>query len=264
MDFWQLYGLVALFIFIFMTILWLASLALRNSSIVDPMWGIGLVLSNWFCFLLTPDGFPARKWLIAILVTIWGLRLSIHLARRNWGKGEDYRYREWREQAGAKWWWYSYFKVFLIQGAVMCVLAAPFVAVHRSALPATLTIFDMIAVPVWATGFFFEAMGDWQLSRFLANPANRGTLLRTGLWRYTRHPNYFGESTMWWGHYLVAVSVPNGLWAIVSPILITLLLLRVSGVTLLEKAMKEKTPGYKEYVETTSAFVPWFPRKRPQ
>jgi steroid 5-alpha reductase family enzyme len=263
MDLWQLYGFVALFIFTFMTILWIASLALRNSSIVDPMWGTGLVLSNWFCFLLTPDGFPVRKWLIAILVTIWGLRLSVHLARRNWGKGEDYRYREWREQAGAKWWWYSYFKVFLIQGAVMCVLAAPFVAVHRSAMPATLTIFDITAVPVWATGFFFEAMGDWQLSRFLANPSNRGTLLRTGLWRYTRHPNYFGESTMWWGHYLVAVSVPNGLWAIVSPILITFLLLRVSGVTLLEKAMKEETPGYKEYVETTSAFVPWFPRKRP-
>ena len=262
MDTWQLYGLVALFIFTFMTILWIASLALRNSSIVDPMWGTGLVLANWFCFLLTPDGFPALKWLIAILVTIWGLRLSIHLARRNWGKGEDYRYREWREQAGANWWWYSYFKVFLIQGAVMCVLAAPFVLVHRSAVPATLTIFDLIAVPVWATGFFFEAVGDWQLSRFLANPANRGTLLRTGLWRYTRHPNYFGESTMWWGHYLVAVSVPNGLWAIVSPILITFLLLRVSGVTLLEKAMKDETPGYKEYVETTSAFVPWFPRQR--
>ena len=262
MSFWQLYGLVALFIFIFMTVLWLASLALRNSSIVDPMWGTGLVLSNWFCFLLTPDGFPARKWLIAILVTIWGLRLTIHLLRRNWGKGEDYRYREWREQAGAKWWWYSYFKVFLIQGAVMCVLAAPFVAAHRSAMPATLTIFDLVAVPVWVTGFFFEAVGDWQLSRFLANPANRGQLLRTGLWRYTRHPNYFGESTMWWGHYLVAVSVPNGIWTIVSPLLITFLLLRVSGVTLLEKTMKEQTPGYKEYVETTSTFVPWFPRKR--
>jgi steroid 5-alpha reductase family enzyme len=261
-DFWQLYGLVVLFVFAFMTALWLASLVVRNSSIVDPMWGAGLVLSNWFCFLLTPGGYPARKWLIAILVTIWGLRLSVHLARRNWGKGEDYRYREWREQAGPKWWWYSYFKVFLIQGTVMCVLAAPFLAAQSSPHPATLTIFDLLAVPVWATGFLFEAVGDWQLSRFLADPANRGKLLRTGLWRYTRHPNYFGESTMWWGHYLVAVSVPNGLFTIVSPILITFLLLRVSGVTLLEKTMKETTPGYREYVESTSAFVPWFPRKR--
>jgi steroid 5-alpha reductase family enzyme len=262
MDFWQLYGLVILFVFVFMTALWLASLALRNSSIVDPMWGTGLVLANWFTFLLTPDGYPARKWLIGILITFWGLRLSIHLLRRNWGKGEDYRYREWREQAGPKWWWFSYFKVFLIQGAVMCVLAAPFLVAHRSPTPAALTIFDLVAVPVWATGFFFEAVGDWQLSRFLANPANKGKLLRTGLWRYTRHPNYFGESTMWWGHYLVAVSVPNGIWSVASPILITFLLLRVSGVTLLEKTMKDATPGYREYVETTSAFVPWFPRKR--
>jgi len=261
MEFWPLYAVVALFIFTFMTVLWMISLVLRNSSIVDPMWGTGLVLSNWFSFALTPDGFWARKLLISILVTIWGLRLTIHLLRRNLGKGEDYRYREWREQAGGRWWWYSYFKVFLIQGAVMCVLAAPFIAAHSSPVPATLTLIDLLAIPVWATGFFFEAVGDWQLSRFLADPANKGKLLRSGLWRYTRHPNYFGESTMWWGHYLVALSVPNGVWTIVSPALITFLLLRVSGVTLLEKSMKETTPGYREYVESTSAFVPWFPRK---
>jgi steroid 5-alpha reductase family enzyme len=263
MEFWQTYGSVVLFVFVFMTALWIASLILRNSSIVDPMWGTGLVLANWFSFLLTPDGYPLRKWLISILVTVWGLRLSIHLLRRNWGKGEDYRYREWREQAGDRWWWYSYFKVFLIQGAVMCVLAAPFVAVHSSPAPTALTLIDLLAVPLWGLGFFFETVGDWQLSRFLANPANKGKLLRTGLWRYTRHPNYFGESVMWWGHYAVALSVPNGVWTIVSPMLITFLLLRVSGVTLLEKTMKETTPGYREYVESTSAFVPWFPRKRP-
>lgn len=264
MTFWQLYGSVVLFIWAFMTTLWIASLVLRNSSIVDPMWGTGLVLSNWFSFLITPHGYPARKLLISVLVTIWGLRLTIHLLRRNWGKGEDYRYREWREQAGAKWWWFSYFKVFLIQGAVMCVLAAPFLATHNSPSPATLTPIDLLAVPLWGLGFFFETVGDWQLSRFLANPANKGKLLSTGLWRYTRHPNYFGESIMWWGHYLAALSVPNGVFAVVSPLLITFLLLRVSGVTLLEKTMKETTPGYREYVESTSAFVPWFPRKRPQ
>jgi steroid 5-alpha reductase family enzyme len=263
MAFWQLYGSVVLFIWAFMTTLWIASLVLRNSSIVDPMWGTGLVLSNWLSFLITPHGYPARKLLISILVTIWGLRLTIHLLRRNWGKGEDYRYREWREQAGAKWWWFSYFKVFLIQGAVMCVLAAPFLAAHNSPSPATLTLIDLLAVPLWGLGFFFETVGDWQLSRFLGNPANKGKLLSTGLWRYTRHPNYFGESIMWWGHYLVALSVPNGAFALVSPVLITFLLLRVSGVTLLEKTMKETTPGYREYVESTSAFVPWFPRKRP-
>jgi len=261
MDLLQVYGVVALFILAFMTTLWIISLILRNSSIVDPMWGTGLVLSNWVAFFLAQDGSPARKWLISILVTIWGVRLTVHLLRRNWGKGEDFRYRKWREEAGPKWWWYSFFKVFFIQALVMCVLAAAPVVAQVSPTPAGLTILDLLAIPVWATGFFFEAVGDWQLSRFLANPDNRGKLFNKGLWRYTRHPNYFGEATMWWGHYLVALSVPYGFLTIISPALITFLLLRVSGVTLLEKSMVENTPGYKEYVETTSSFVPWFPRK---
>jgi len=261
MDFFQVYGVVVLFVLGFMTTLWIISLVFRNSSIVDPMWGTGLVLSNWVAFFLTPDGSPARKWLISILVTIWGLRLTVHLLRRNWGKGEDFRYRQWREEAGPKWWWYSFFKVFFIQALVMCVLATAPVAAQVSPTPAGLTILDLLAIPVWATGFLFEAVGDWQLSRFLANPANRGKLFNKGLWRYTRHPNYFGEATMWWGHYLVALSVPYGFLTIVSPALITFLLLRVSGVALLEKSMVESTPGYKEYVEATSSFVPWFPRK---
>ncbi|NIN64533.1 MAG: DUF1295 domain-containing protein [Anaerolineae bacterium] len=262
MSFFQVCVAVVLFVLAYMTALWIASLILANSSIVDPMWGTGLVLSNWVGFTLSPDGFPARKWLISILVTVWGARLSVHLLRRNWGKGEDFRYRQWREEAGPKWWWYSYFKVFLVQGLVMCVLATAPVAAQVSATPAHLTIFDLAAIPVWATGFFFEAVGDWQLSRFLANPANKGKLLDAGLWRYTRHPNYFGEATMWWGHYLVALSTPGGFLTIVSPTLITFLLLSVSGVTLLEKSMVDTTPGYKEYVDTTSAFIPWFPRRR--
>jgi protein-S-isoprenylcysteine O-methyltransferase Ste14 len=144
---------------------------------------------------------------------------------------------------------------------VMCILATVPVAANASPSPAGLTILDLVALPVWATGFFFEAVGDWQLARFLANPANRGNLFNRGLWRYTRHPNYFGEATMWWAHYLVALSVPYGFLTIVSPVLITFLLLRVSGVALLEKSMVESTPGYTEYLETTSSFVPWFPRK---
>lgn len=262
MSFLQVCGAVVLFVLAYMTALWIASLILTDSSIVDPMWGTGLVLSNWLALALSPDGFPARKWLISILVTIWGVRLSVHLLRRNWGKGEDFRYRQWRVEAGPKWWWYSYFKVFFVQGLVMCVLATAPVAAQVSPTPAYLTVFDLAAIPVWATGFFFESAGDWQLSRFLANPANKGKLLNTGLWRYTRHPNYFGEATMWWGHYLVALSTPGGFLTIVSPALITFLLLRVSGVTLLEKSMVDTTPGYKEYVETTSASVPWFPRRR--
>jgi steroid 5-alpha reductase family enzyme len=195
------------------------------------------------------------------VVTIWGLRLSLYILWRNWGKGEDFRYQKWREEAGGKWWWQSFFKVFLLQGLLLWVISAPLLAAQISATPARLTILDFVAIAVWAIGFFFEAVGDWQMARFKANPANKGQVLRTGVWRYTRHPNYFGDATQWWAYYLVAAA-GGGFWTIFSPIIMTTLLLRVSGVALLEKSLKETKPKYKEYVETTSAFIPWFPRKR--
>ena len=244
-----------------MVVLWVVSLVLRNSSIVDPFWGTGFVVANWLYFALTPDGFPARKWLIAVLVTVWGLRLSIHLLSRNWGKGEDFRYRKWREEAGKQWWWRSFFKVFLLQGLLLWIISAPLLAAHISPGPAHLTVLDFLAVALWAVGFFFEAMGDLQLARFRSNPANKGTVLDTGVWRYTRHPNYFGDATQWWAYYLIAAAA-GGWWTIFSPILMTGMLLRVSGVVLLEKTLATTKPGYREYVESTSAFIPWFPRKR--
>jgi steroid 5-alpha reductase family enzyme len=261
MAFLQIYGIGVLIILGFMTVLWIFSLFLRNSSIVDIFWGTGFVIANWVYFALTPDGFPARKWLTVTLVTIWGLRLSLYILWRNWGKGEDFRYRKWREEAGGKWWWQSFFKVFALQGLLLWIISAPLLAAQISATPARLTILDFVAIPVWAIGFFFEAVGDWQMARFKADPANKGQVMRTGVWRYSRHPNYFGEATMWWAYYLVAAA-GSGFWTIFSPIIMTTLLLRVSGVTLLEKSLKETKPKYKEYVETTSAFIPWFPRKR--
>jgi steroid 5-alpha reductase family enzyme len=245
-----------------MTLLWLVSLVLRNSSIVDPFWGTGFVIANWVYFALTPDGFAGRKWLVSILVTVWGLRLSLYLLWRNWGKGEDFRYRKWREEAGKKWWWQSYIRVFLLQGILLWIISAPLLGAQYAATPARLTVLDLIAIPVWAVGFFFEATGDIQLARFKANPANKGRVLDRGVWRYTRHPNYFGDATQWWAYYLIAASAAGGFWTVFSPIIMTLLLLRVSGVTLLEKTLTTTKPGYKEYVESTSAFVPWFPRKR--
>jgi steroid 5-alpha reductase family enzyme len=244
-----------------MTLLWVLSLVLRDSSIVDPFWGTGFVVANWLYFALTPDGLPARKWLVAILVTVWGLRLSVHLLLRNWGKGEDFRYRKWREEAGSPWWWRSFFKVFVLQGLLLWVISAPLLAAQISPNPAHLTILDFLALAVWVVGFFFEAMGDLQLARFRANPANKGKVLDTGVWRFTRHPNYFGDATQWWAYYLFA-AVAGGWWTVFSPILMTGMLLRVSGVTLLEKTLATTKPGYREYVESTSAFIPWFPRKR--
>jgi steroid 5-alpha reductase family enzyme len=194
MTFLEVYGITALVILGFMTLAWIISLALRDSSIVDIFWGTGFVVTNWAYFVLTPDGFPARKWLISILVTVWGLRLSLYILWRNWGRGEDFRYQKWREEAGRKWWWYSFFKVFLLQGFLMWIISAPLLATQISPSPARLTILDFVAIPVWAIGFFFEAVGDWQLARFKADPANKGRIMRTGVWRYTRHPNYFGDA----------------------------------------------------------------------
>jgi steroid 5-alpha reductase family enzyme len=262
MTFLEIYGIVALVILGYMATIWIVSLILKNSSIVDIFWGAGFVLSNWVYFALTPDGFPARKWLVSVLVTIWGLRLSLYILWRNWGKPEDFRYHKWREEEGKRWWWFSFFKVFLLQGFLMWIISAPLLAAQISPTPAKLTFLDLIAALVWFIGFFFEAVGDWQMARFKANPANKGKVLNTGVWRYTRHPNYFGDAAQWWGYYLVAAAVSGGFWTIFSPILMTTLLLRVSGVALLEKSLKETKPQYREYIETTSAFVPWFPHQR--
>jgi len=259
MSFIEIYGITLLVILGCMTILWLISLQLKNSSIVDIFWGTGFVIANWVYFALTPDGFPLRKWLIGVLVTIWGLRLSFHILRRNWGKPEDFRYQVWRNEAGTRWWWLSFFRVFLLQGILMWIISVPLLTAQRSAKPAHLILFDFLGVIVWGIGFFFEAVGDLQLAHFKADPANKGKVMDRGVWRFTRHPNYFGDSAQWWGFYLIA-AFANGWWTIFSPILMTLFLLRVSGVSLLEKTL-EKRPGYQEYIHKTSAFIPWFPRK---
>lgn len=259
MSFIEVYGIALLVILSLMTLVWLVSLLLSNSSIVDIIWGTGFVIAGWVYFAFTPDGFLLRKWLISILVTLWGLRLSLYILWRNWGKPEDFRYQKMRQEAGKRWWWQSYFQVFVLQGLLMWLISAPLLAAQHSSAPTNLTMFDFIGLALWAVGFFFEAVGDLQLARFKANPANKGKVLDAGVWRYTRHPNYFGDSAQWWGYYLIGASA-GGWWTIFSPILMTLLLLRVSGVALLEKTL-ETRPGYKEYVEKTSAFIPWFPCK---
>jgi steroid 5-alpha reductase family enzyme len=249
-----IYGIGFLVVLGCMTALWLISLYLKNSSIVDIFWGSGFVVLHWVYFALSPDGFLPRKLLIGILVTIWGLRLSVHILTRNWGKPEDFRYRKWREENGPRWWWKSGLQVFLLQGVLLWIISAPLLAAQSGAAPDRLTVIDALGVLVWAVGFFFESAGDAQLARF----ANKGKVLATGVWRFTRHPNYFGDSAQWWGFFLIGAS-SGGWWAVFSPVIMTLLLLRVSGVALLEKTM-ETRPGYKEYIERTSAFVPWLPK----
>lgn len=250
----QVYGIALAIILSLMFVLWIISLGLKNSSIVDIFWGTGFVISSWVYFVFTPDGFITRKLLLCTLTTIWGLRLSIYILWRNWRKGEDFRYRVWRKEAGNQWWWRSFFKVFFLQGILMWIISAPLLAAQLKATPDKFTIVDFLAILVWVIGFFFEAVGDWQLARFKANPANKGKVMFSGVWRYTRHPNYFGDATQWWAYYLLAL-VAGGFWTIFSPVIMTIFLLRVSGVALLEKTLKENRPGYKEYIEMTSSFI---------
>ena len=260
MDAWMIAGLVTL---VFVTTIWVLSLVLRDSSIVDIFWGVGFIAVTWTLAAAGPGGLTPRAWLMASLVTVWGLRLSLHILWRNWGRGEDFRYRAWREQAGHAWWWRSYFKVFLLQGLVMWLVAVPVVAVLSRGQQAAFSWIDGIAIMTWLIGFFFEAAGDWQLARFKSDPANKGRLMTGGVWRYTRHPNYFGDSTMWWGHYLVAAA-SGAWWTAFSPLLMTFLLVRVSGVSMLETTLRETKPGYREYIQSTSAFFPRPPRPRPR
>ena len=242
-----------------LTLVWLLSLRLRDASIADVGWGLGFVLLAWLYCVLSPTLTP-RSWLVAGLVTLWGAWLSLHIFRRNHGQGEDPRYRAMRASHGHAFWWRSLFTVFWLQGTLMWFVALPVLVAVRAAQPAHLTAIDGLGVLIFAVGFAFEVVGDAQLARFKADPANRGTVLDRGLWRYTRHPNYFGDATLWWGVYIVAASTPGGWLTLLSPALMTLLLMRVSGVTLLEEGLKASKPGYQSYISRTPAFFPWFPR----
>ncbi len=242
-------------VFLFVTTLWLLSVRLTNASIVDIGWGTGFVILA-IVYFLTTQGDPSRRLIILALVAIWGLRLSLHIFRRNHGKPEDPRYQAWRKQYGEKYWWFSYFQVFLLQGGIMWVVSLPVYAAMNGV--GSINWIDGVGVIIWGIGLCFEAVGDWQLAQFKSNPANKGKVMQTGLWAYTRHPNYFGDATVWWGHYVIALAA-GGWWTIFSPIIMTFLLMRVSGVTMTEKAM-EARPGYKTYIQRTSEFFPWFPK----
>ena len=245
----------------FMTVIWIVSLLLKNAGIVDIFWGLGFIIVSCMAFVIGRAD-TARSVILLGAVSLWGLRLATHIGVRNWGKEEDWRYGKWREEARGQFWWRSYFKVFLLQGATMAIVALPPVLGITGELPGKLVALDVAGLCVWLFGFGFEAIGDEQLRRFRKDSSNVGKVMDSGLWRYTRHPNYFGESLIWWGFFLTAVSTPNGVWSVASPVLMTFLLVRVSGVRMLESGMKKRKPEYDEYVRRTSGFIPWPPRAR--
>jgi len=243
-----------------MTILWILSIAIKNVSIVDLFWGFGFVVTSIFYFLKT-DGFEPRKIILISLVAIWGLRLSIYLAWRNIGKGEDFRYKEFRRKYGEnRYWWVSFFQTFLLQGVLMWLISAPLLGAQYYAEHNHLGFLDFTGIALWLTGFIFETGGDFQLAAFKADPANKGHVLNTGFWRYTRHPNYFGDAAVWWGYGMICIAA-GGFISFLGSILMTALIIKVSGVALLAKSLKNTKPQYREYIEKTSAFLPWFPKK---
>ncbi len=251
------YLTLGIILFGYMSLWFIVSLIKKRNDVADVAWGLGFVLMTWFSFSLSED-FHIRGMLIGLLVSIWGLRLAWHIYSRNKGKAEDYRYLAWRNEWGRWFYLRSYLQVYLLQGLFLFLIVFPVLLINKSAGEA-IGLLDVLGVLVWIVGFCFESVGDAQLARFIKDPQNKGKLMQSGLWAYTRHPNYFGEVTQWWGVWLIALSVPNGWLGIVGPITITYLILKVSGIPMLEKKMEEN-PDFAEYKRRTSVFIP-LPRR---
>lgn len=253
---WHIYtaGLMAIGLFSFCG--WLVSLARDNVTHVDSMWSIFIGMSAYsyalFFFELTP-----RTSLVLWLVTIWALRLCAYLTWRNWSPHEDHRYAEIRKNNEPHFWLKSLYIVFGLQAVLAWTISMPLFGAIES--KSTLNYWDFVGALIVIVGFLWESIADWQLAVFKANAANKEKVLDSGLWRYSRHPNYFGECCVWWGFYLIAYA-GGAWWSIASPILMTLLLLKVSGVALLEKDIGERRPEYAEYIKRTNAFFPGYPK----
>ncbi len=249
----------ALFAAAAMLVLWLLSLGLRDASIVDLWWGPGFAGLALVGFLVAGGGHP-RRWLLLVLPALWGLRLGAYLLWRNAGRGEDFRYAAMRQRHGERFAWLSLASVFGLQAGLQWVVSLPIQLTQAAPGAEALGALDAAGTALFAVGMFFESVGDWQLARFKADPANRGRVMDHGLWRYTRHPNYFGDFLVWWGLAAIALAGPYGAAVLVGPTLMSFLLLRVSGVALLERDIAERRPDYVAYARRTNAFFPGPPR----
>ncbi len=253
------YVICLVIIFLYMSAFFVLATIKKNAGLVDIGWGLGFVLLTWFTYFYNGSqvGVDFPQTLMTLLVTGWGLRLAVHIYRRNKNKAEDFRYQAWRQ----KWPHYylrSYFQIFLLQGIFMFIISLPILVTNFSQSAFWPPLF-YLGVIVWLIGYFFEVLGDWQLATFVKDKSNKGKILTTGLWRYTRHPNYFGEVSLWWGIFFMALSTTEQLLLIVSPLLITFLILKISGIPMLEKKYLDN-PEFQSYKKRTNAFFPWFPK----
>jgi len=256
--------LIDLFIFaamvtlVYVTGWFLVALAIKRNDVADVAWGMGFVTASLAAFIKTGN-YSFTAILVTILVTIWGLRLSWHIGLRNSKKSEDYRYKAWRDSWGKWFVLRTYFQVFLFQGFLMLLVVSPVFVIYTHATSGVYSL-AIAGVLIWVFGFLFESIGDRQLKDFIANPKNKGHVMDKGLWQYTRHPNYFGEVTQWWGVGVIALTCSYGWLGLMGPAVITFLIVKVSGVPLLEEKYKDN-PEYQAYKRRTSVLIP-LPRKK--
>lgn len=244
---------LAAILFVYMNCWFVFSVIKKRNDVADIAWGLGFVLLAWASLLLTKE-MEVRSIIATVMVSIWGLRLSWHIYNRNKGKSEDYRYQQWRNEWGKWFYLRSYLQVYILQGLLLFTVVLPVMAINKGG-GETFGALDLVGIVIWLIGFYFEVVGDWQLAKFIKNPANKGKLMMSGLWQYTRHPNYFGEVTQWWGIWLIALSTPIGWISVVGPLTITFLIIKISGIPMLEKKM-EKHPSFAQYKKQVSIFFP--------
>lgn len=250
--------ILALAIFFYMNFWFVLSLLKKRNDVADVAWGLGFVLLAWTSFFLGQVE-SERGILAGILISVWGGRLFWHIYARNRGKTEDYRYSKWRKDWGKWFYLRSYLQIYILQGILLFIVILPILFINKS-IGHDLRSLDFLGLVVWILGFVFESAGDAQLARFIKNPDNKGKLLQSGLWLYTRHPNYFGEVTMWWGIWLISISSSFNLLSIIGPLTITFLILKVSGIPMLEKKYGGRS-DFEAYKRKTSAFFPLPPKK---
>lgn len=253
-------GTNLLIVMTLMAALWMISIPLRDVSFIDSFWALGMVLVAGTTYVMV-DGNANRQQLLLVLTAAWGLRLGLHLFLRWRREGPDRRYVALLAKAPGNPHLFSLQKVFLTQGPLLWLVALPVQLGQLDSVPAALGPLAMAGAALAVIGLLFETVGDWQLARFKADPASEGQVMDRGLWRYTRHPNYFGDACVWWGLYLIAAETASGRWAIISPIFLTFILIKWSGAALLERRLKRSRPGYADYIERTSGFFPWPPKR---
>ncbi len=250
--------ILASILFIYMNLWFVVSLVKKRNDVADEAWGLGFLVLAWSALFISGN-IEIQNILINTLISIWGLRLFLHIHARHKGKEEDGRYQVWRKSWGNLFLIRSYFQIFILQGFFLFLVSIPVLIANQNPTQ-SISFVLLIGLCVWIVGFLFELISDRQLSLFIRNPENKGKLMTEGLWKYSRHPNYFGEITQWWGVWVIALTASNGIFGIIGPITISILILFVSGIPLLEKKYKDRL-DFEEYKKRTSVFFP-LPQKR--